>query len=639
MKEARPDVLENIFQYLLGFINSKNVRCRRHTLRLLYTILSIEKVDLSTETLQCLSERLFDREVCVRREAIKICLMYQESNLSSSLKLHGVLKDVVRFEQSHEIRRMGLGELTVGPTTINCIIERCADANVNVRKTFWTVCFRRLVLREIAAPQRIYLMKSAFAEREFDAKTIFMQAIRGFSLEEFAEYFYSKEDVFDRVIEVYLASTQEEYKLAKYTPSHVHLVNVYYRFKEETEGRDALDLVDIDEFLNTLYARCVSLEEKIQRSLDNADGPHSNLNERVLADEDIADEIETVVGLFRLLSFYDLFNDASRRRVLKIINHLLTKCSIKEVVEESVVLCKRIWSSDLNVFLGAIIKKIRGTRLCFVVSECIMKHLPYSELHEAIFQEIVILNLNDSIEVIYWYFYLKPSKSLEELFLSFLPNKKALDGAVDLVLSGVIEPSAIEACLLSQITQFDENSVIPVAKLLLARKITKDVFFKYLLLIFYSSDTEHVQQYLSVFFHEYFLHDSMPVIEIYCDVVQLTTDNHKVFVDQALYWVSNSNTRNGSQALFFTVCLFIYNNYGELKNRRFLFHTLEKIMVVSCWEPVLTKKIIYLLTLIIKKRPRENTQGLLTRLMDIDDGSPLDAGEFHMLREMLRPTD
>lgn len=623
LREAHPGILGNTFRYLLDFTGSKNAKCRRHALRLLHTMLCVDRMDLSVEVLQTLSERLFDREVSVRKEAIRICLLYQESGLGGSLRLVDVLKDVIRFEQSHEIRRMGLGELLVTPATVNCIIERCVDVNVGVRKVFWTVCFKRLALRDISAAKRIYLMKSAFVEREFDAKAIFLQAMRGFSLEEFAEYFYCREDVFDRVAEVYLASTSEEYRLVKYTPGYVHLMCVYYRFREEADGRDSLCLEDIGEFLGTLHTRCVSLEERIQGAAADQRDPG------------LADEVEVIVGLFRLLAFYDLFDEPSRKLVLRIISHLLTRCSVKEVVEESVVLCKRIWSGDMLAFLGTIIKRIRGTPLCYAVSECIMKHLPYSELHEAIFQEIAILNLNDSIEIIYWYFYLRPSKSLEELFLSFLPSKRALEGAVDLVLSNMIEVSAIEPCVLSQIAKFDENAVIPAAKLLLAKKTASGDLFRHLLLIFYSSDTERIQQYLTIFFSEYLVHSSVPMVEAYCDVMQLITDNHKIFVDQALYWIANSSTRNGSQRLFFAVCIFIHNNYDSLKNRRFLFLTLESIVVVPCWDPVLTKKIIHLLTLIIRRRPRENAQALLTKLIEIDDGLPLDGDEFRALRGML----
>lgn len=615
LKNRRPDIFKRLFQYLLEFTNSKNGRTRKHSLRLVSMLLDLEKHELSMEILQSISERLFDKEASVRKEALKICLIYQESSLNDSLKIQGVLKDVLRYDQVHEIRKICLLQIGICPSTINCVIERCIDLNVNVRKIFWMNCFKKISIEDIPISQRIFLMKSAFNEREFDAKNIFLQFAREFGLDRFVRHFFCSENVYDEVIES-LINSDDEYALTTFTPSFVHFLNIYYRFKENMDGRDSLNLMGLEEFLNILRSRCTSLEENI----------NSN-------DNDIVDEIRTISGLFKLLSFYDIFNDSDRKSVLSIINHLLTKCSIKEVVEESVVLCGKICSKDIVTFLGSIIKRIRGTKLCFVVCECIMKHLPFTEMHEAIFQEIVVTNINEGLDILFWYLIAKPSKATEEFYLSFLPNKKILDGATDLVLLNIIDISSIYEQILYQASSFNENAVIPVTKLLLAKKIGDHIFFKNLLLIFYSTETEYIQQYLSVFFNEYLYADSSPLTDIFCDVMQLITENHKIFVDQSLAWIGGSRTTNGYQVLFFKICLFICNNYEEMKNRKFLFAALEKTMVLPSWESILTKKIIYVISLILKKRPRENVQALLTKLMEIDDGSPLETQEFKDLKK------
>lgn len=58
-----------------------------------------------------------------------------------------------------------------------------------------------------------------------------------------------------------------------------------------------------------------------------------------------------------MLTFYDLFTEESRKQILKIISTLLTKSNIREIVEESVILAKRVCSNDIIPFLGSIIKK------------------------------------------------------------------------------------------------------------------------------------------------------------------------------------------------------------------------------------------------------------------------------------------
>lgn len=621
--KAHQGVLERIFYYLLDFVDSKSCRCRKHALHLLSMILGVAKYPLARDTLQRISERLFDRDAGVRREALRICLEYQEHELGEGLRLVGVLKDVVRFDQSHEVRRAGLAGIVVAPETLNCIVERCTDVNVGVRRAFWAGCFERLQLREIPAPQRVYLMKSALSEREFDARSIFLQAVERLGLEEFVDCFYCEEKAFGDVVEHYLRQGREELALTRLTPGYVCMMGIYYRLKEDDVGRDGLDLMDLDEFLDLISERCRALEARMQ-------GPDG-----VLPGAPPDEDIKTLVGLFRLLAFYDLFGDRSRRRVLKIINSLLARCSARDVVEEAVLLCKRICSSDLVSFLGSVIKKLRGSPLCYTVSECVMKCLPHGELHEAIFQEIAIPNLNESLEIVFWYFLLRPSKNLEELLLSFLPNAKAVRCVADLVLAGHVDPGAVSAAIESQLFRFDENVAIPTAKLLLARRLAGSEYFKYLLLIFYSTEDGSIQQYLSLFFYEYFAHDPQPVIDVFCDVMQLITDNYRVFADQALFWISNSQAPHGTQHLFFSICCHMLRGYDGMKNRRLLFFTLDRISIQPCWEPVLTKKIIYVLGQIIKKRPKEQTQHLLAKLMEIDDGSPLDAGEFTLLRDAL----
>ena len=52
--------------------------------------------------------------------------------------------------------------------------------------------------------------------------------------------------------------------------------------------------------------------------------------------------------------------------------------------------------------------------------------------------------------------------------------------------------------------------------------------------------------------------------------------------------------------------------------------------------PLTNKKIIYLLGCIIKKRPRENVNQLLTKIMEFDDGSPLDGDTFDLLKSLIK---
>ncbi|KAI4290761.1 hypothetical protein PAPHI01_0035 [Pancytospora philotis] len=623
LAEQKAAVLVEVFAYLLHFTQSKATRCRQQAMQLLLMILQIRRYDLSTATLQQISERLFDKDAGVRRTALQICLLYQESGLGDRLVMQGVLKDVIRHDQSSDVRRVGVVQLQPGPETLNCLVERCADASAGVRKAFWMACFPRIDVRELSAPQRVFLMQTAFHEREFEAKRHFMRVVDQLGIEGFAECFHCDERVYDEILESYFAISGEEYTLRECTPGLVHMMFVYYRTREERDGRDSLALPDIDALLGDIQTCCAALEDSVAQ---RADEP---------AAASVHSQVRVVVGLFRILGFYDLFDELPRKRVLRIVKHLFTQCSASEVVEEAVLLCKRLCASDLTSFIGAAIKKTRGSPLCFAICECVMKHLPHSELHDAIFQEIAIPNLAESIGIIYWYFYLKPSPSLQDLFFSFLPCKKAIEGAADLVAAGHVPAADLELCLRTQMGQFDENAVVPIAKLFLVKKITDPAYLKFLILVYYSTDTEAVQQYLSLYFHHLFSEDASPLIGVFCPVFQLITENYRVFADQALHWVYGSKVKDCAQRLFYEICLFVHNNFDTIKNRRYLFATLERFAISPDWEPVLTRKIVYVFNQIIRKRPSENIHAITARLMEVNDGAPLDMDDFNAVRSLL----
>lgn len=396
LQSSRLDVLEGILRYTLPFTSCKNIKFRRHVLKIIHMILVIKRFDLPIDILQCLSERLFDKDSGVRKEALKIWLLFQDENLNDTLKIHGVLKDVLRYDQIYEIRKMALLEITISPSTINCVIERCVDMNIHVRKIFWIACFPKLFLKDLPDYQRIYLMKSAAVEREFDAKSIFIQYISHLGIEEFAENFYCTEPAFDEFIEALLINGDYDFTLTKFTRSYIYLLNIFYKFKEDKYGRDCLLLMSLVEFLDIIYYRSMDLEAQIKEY--NPDGIEFQNGTDQFADE-IKNDISVITGMFKIFSFYDIFTEETRKSILKIINLLLTKCIVREIVEEAIILCKRICPQNLTGFLGSIIKNTKGTRLCFALCECIMKHLLFSDMHEAIFQEIALTNLSQSADV------------------------------------------------------------------------------------------------------------------------------------------------------------------------------------------------------------------------------------------------
>lgn len=624
LHKSNGTILNAILFYLTDKISCKNARIRKNSIKLIAIILKIYKESSHNSNLENIinkiNEALFDKDQGVRKEAIKICLMYQNIFISKNITVQSILKDAIRYDQSHEIRKIGLIGLEVNNITLNCILERCIDVNVSIRKIFWDSLFSQIDVNVISKSQRIFLLKKAFNEREFLVKDIFIKRITEIGFLKSAELFFCDEPEYDEFLLLYLNITGESFELTEFAPWYLHLICLHYKNVEEKMGRDLLKLIPIENHLSILYSKCNELEIE--------SGSECGL-------ENTTKMKLTVKYLFRLLRFYDIFLDSEKKQILSIIQSQIVKSNIAEIVEEGIILAKRICDSNIIQFLGSIIKKTRGTTICFLICENIIKHIPFSPLHDAILNEIAMMDLGQSINIIYWYFVNKPSDNLKNLYLSFLPNIKAVNGATDLILMNKLDTIHINDLLLSQITKLNESFVIPVSKLLLAQKIENPEFIKYLLVIFYSSKLENTEQYLSLFFYEFFKKHPIMLVKVYCYVLELIESNQKVFIDQSLFWISNCQDELYFQKLFFEICIFILNNYDELKNKKYHFSTLEHIVVSSKWEPAVTKKIIYLIGVINRKRTRENISNLLNRLMQIDNGSPMPNYHYEELKALI----
>lgn len=617
LSETSKDIFNIILVYLLDKTHCKSTRVRKNSLRLIGIMLSIEG-DCNDDVLAKIAEKLFDKEPSVRKEALKICIAFQSRRLSDSLTIQATIKDIVRYDPSHEIRRIVFLGLELSEPTLNCVLERCIDSNTSIRKAFWAQYFPRIELEKLTHIQRVYLMKRGIGEREFNAKDIFLQKIRNYGLDRFIEGFYCEEQEYELCVEEYIKGSTEQYEMVRYTPGYLHFLSCYYKVVEEENGRDALNLLPLEEFLQVFYLKCVELEKMAEGT------------------EESGRQLKVLKYFLKILSFYDLFTDGAKKYVLSIVNHIILTCGFIPAVEDCVVLLAKTCPDNLVKITGSLIKKTRGKPICFSICESVAKHLPLGEIHEAILNEIAILDIEQSVGLFFWYFVKNPNPSIESQYLSLLPNKKVVEGCADLVLTGILDVSKIEGCLLTQLSRFNQNCVVPVCKLLLGKRLCSAEFVKYLLLVYYSTEADCIQQYLSLFFFEYFRVNPQSLTSVFCEVLELISSNHRVFIDQSLFWLSSTGNTAEYQSLYLNVCVFIHNNYDTLVSRKCCFSTLSAIPVEPSWDPRMTKRIIAVLGLIIRKRPRENVNVLLSQVIEVDDGTPLPPEEFESLKKIVR---
>ena len=273
---------------------------------------------------------------------------------------------------------------------------------------------------------------------------------------------------------------------------------------------------------------------------------------------------------------------------------------------------------------------------CFTMAECILKHIDISEpFRAAILNEIALKNPKESLGIFFQLFVKcnNISKDLWNLYMQFIDDPKVINGFSDLILLNKIDITLYEHVF----DCYDENTVVPLSKLLLARKLTAPKYVKMLLVIFYSTENELILQYLSCFFYEYFKNDSTMLILVYCDVLEEIETSHRIFTDQALYWISNDQKASESfEKLFYAISIYIFKNYECLKSKTQLFKTFERIEINKSWNKNTIKKLIYIFACIIRKRPKENAQMILHRLIELDDGIPLAKEEIYALDEEMR---
>lgn len=660
LSEDRIEILNAILLYLLDKLNCKAAKIRVHCLGLINYILKLKKTPHNTifDAIQLVNEKLFDKDSIVRKEALKICLNYQNVLLSENLSVQTTLKDGIRFDSCSEIRKIGLNSLDINASTMNCILERAGDSNLGVRKVFWASVFPKLDLFGLESCKITYLLKIAFSERELNLKPQILNVFIDFGFLKAIDVIYSDETlILDKLIEYYISfdgtfdlksiingnnngsknHDKDDYDyLLSFKPSFLHFLNVFFNMKEEHHGRDNLGLLPIEDFLLILYRKCNELEAMTD-----------------LEEQGFIECKKSILYLFRLLIFYDIFTENDKKMILSLIGNLILKSKIVEVVEECIILSKRICDKNLVNFLGSIIKRTKNTPICFLICEYIFKHFPenniynISEMKNAIITEVAMINYNQSSGIFYWHL-IKGADNLdiERLYLGFLPNIKIFHGAVDLIILGRIkEYGVIEEYLRKQVGNFYSNpeaqhnleKVVPsMCKLLLAMKIENIEYVKFIMVLFYTTKSESIQQYLSLFFFEFFKLHSDFLIEAFCSVLEMINTNQRILVDQTIYWLNNAIeiNENAHQKLFYNVVLRLLNAYENLDNRKYYMMILEILQkrLQTFTDKILNKKIICLLSYIIKKKFKENFNLLLTKILEIDDGSPLDPAIFDEIK-------
>ncbi|KAI5150555.1 hypothetical protein NEAUS05_2400 [Nematocida ausubeli] len=557
MKIGR-NFMHNLIKYLVRGLDSKLKHVRYNSLSLLWSC--IEHLDSVSPRLWeivkiKIGEKLFDKEVNVRIQAIRIAAKYQETAVENGLQFYKLFKDLLRYDASAEVRKLVLQYIVVNKSTIDAIISRAADVNEGVRMVFATSKLSVIPWeKDLNLEQKSSLLQSLEEERVEEIRKKSMERIEII----FEEIFHGKYELFtnafylenrnNKSLERVLAELMKRYEYAdgfneefleRATPSLLFLMWVSLEHIDKERGRDTISLPDMAVLLKSIAdAACsVGVDDQYEGTLVHA--------------------------LFALLEYYDVFQGSERNLLVKCALYILSQpVDLLQGVVDSV--CKMVikacsGSENDKFYIKALSVGKERTQLLFAESLMKSKELPIGKF-PSVFQLIeeksktAIFSSDAEIkeccirlQVLCACEKNQSTDALEQLLsLAKQNSQSALCALVDLAI--IFREKTDIFNLVFEIVKTTEFLLQDksITKILLTGLCTEDQtkeLLQRLVQRFYSEQTNlEDAQYLHVFFYEYFRNNYSAVFSVYPQVIS-KVKHWKVFNDQIIYWFeSRQNT-------------------------------------------------------------------------------------------------
>jgi hypothetical protein len=580
----------DLYDFLISVLNCKNKKIRKNS------VLLLKFFEIYESELSLISELLFDKDKGVRKEVFKLLANHQDYSLNEKTKIISLYKDLVRYDPSPEVRKEAMKLVKLEPGKFNCVLSRCEDLSVAVRKSFFNEVFKNIKIKELEYEKRVFLLRRAFTEREFDAKSIFMEKIR----EEYSasELPLLNSNLFGceflvEILHSYFSTTKVEFEnLEDFQCSSLLLE--YLKFVENDLGRESLILMPISDFLNKVYEICCD-----------------SITDR--------SKIPTLKNLFKILNFYELYDFEVNKVVQSTVYKLLGKNFVVDVIDDCISL------PNINIdtkFIGGLIYKNIETKNVLELCRSVMKIVkPLSEIHNAIMKEVLPLFIKDNeckeliYEIIFFYCVLECNFEYLQILIDDFANNYHL--LTDLYLGGT---ETVRMFLKDQIynftlSNFNENIAVAACKLSLKDKT--DAFIEKITNLYYTAQNNHTKQCISVFLQEFFGVNPNILVDNFCRILVLLPNNHRIWADQTLFWLEKCD-QNLKGELIYKICVFLF------KNSVFQKVLTNFMMDINEFgdDQLLIKKTVYCCGLLTKKG--YDVSGLIGKLIGKDDGVPID---------------
>ncbi|KAF9764686.1 Condensin complex subunit 3 [Nosema granulosis] len=622
--ESGRNFIMDIYHEVISLVDSKIVRVRRNALILLKLLTSTNGLTEIVENslLEKIAEKLFDKEKSVRKEALLFLTGFQDKLVHGNTPVMNLFKNLCRFDPSNEVRKVAFQNLKVTSQTYKCIIERCIDVNLSIRTVFFKKYLNKISVRELDYDMKIFLLKRTYSERDFsaveylievvseqyDLPTEFINVIEDFYCEKY-------EKIFKKFINRLFDLNEFKYSFSdvqnNQTVSSFLLFYYYLTYIEENKGKDDLELPNLSEFAEFLYSKAKEAED--------------------------GSNIDVVRMLYKIARMYDVFDDVSRKIISNTVYKLLKKGVNEDVVMETVGLLYSIDSDLGDKLFGSLIYKNLESNidLAMLIAKNLMKNsTKIDAIQSAIISEIVMQNIQHTSSpfIVFYYLALEFNQELLDVLIETREtNLQYLPMLID--LSIVYKSDELINLAISEIKlgleSENEDVIIPTSKLVLSELLKdKSIINKYIshtLRAYYSSASDKTQQYLDIFFHKYFTSEPESLISVFFFVYESLEANLRIFVDQTLYWVESSHQREALQLLYYNICLNMYIYYENIKNIKSYINILNKIQMDERWTPIVTKKILFCCTQLLKKEGNKKYMSeVINKIMMLDDGEPIE---------------
>lgn len=650
------------------------------------------------------SERLFDVDRIVRIYAVQILSNFQNFFINQKTCIKRIFKDLLRHDPIAEVRNTVMKFLVYE----NCVIEKIKDQSILVRQNFYRICLPHIKLKNISTAHRSLILEKSLSERDFNAVPLLKSKIyEDYDLpKEFANFVQDffilntvdyDEKNFEKIEEnrknltLILGEIFKELSLkieffdsAFYENLNLNtslLLNTYFSYMENMNGRESLKLVDFEYFTNILYLKVKNIAVKQFNTED----------------------LYFIIVLFQLTTFYDICDPNTSKHILSTMYKFL-KIEITQndkildkLIENGIILASGTDRITFNNFLGSLITKNKHNysflyRICKYV---MIRVKPFEILHDAIIDELIIPylenteNEKEQIEILFHYIIGRIKKDPECLLHNNAESKEMSSLDISSLTHYVIEMSENDIEILTDLYMFLETKrelighkillfyrrnksnlvevpmITSLSKCLLIDPEKFQIIFQKLVTIYFESENEYIQQYLTLFIQEFTLKNpqivTAQIFKILPKLKKLAAQ--KIFVDQIIIWVRTIDEDKKkcfsenillSALIFFIagmkICSKSKNETSSALDKKTISDNL--IAHISLFEFIITrikvnsnfsaskiKQMIYCLGIIAKiaHSMRENIEigNLSNHLMVYNDNMPMSIDQKEEIDQML----